>query len=90
MCLQVVLGAAGIGAERALEGLHPLVDPDVLLQLRVGTNEHSLTVWALVGTSAWEQRDRKRTLLQYQHPLTHLALHFVLGAKTTTYPIPFP
>ena len=69
VCLQVVLGAAGIGAERALEGLHPLMDPDVLLQLWVGTNEHSLAIRALVGTSAWEERDRKRTRLQYQHSL---------------------
>ena len=48
MCGEVVLAATGVGTEGTFERLHALVDPDVLLQVRVGAQERSTTVRALV------------------------------------------
>lgn len=49
--LQVVLAPTGMWTEGAFKWLYSLVDPNVFLELRVCSNEHFITVRALVASS---------------------------------------
>lgn len=49
--LQVVLAPTGMWTEGAFKWLYSLMDPNVFLELRVCSNEHFITVRALVASS---------------------------------------
>lgn len=51
--LQVVLAPTGMWAEGAFKWLYSLMDPNVFLELRVCSNEHFITVRALVASSTY-------------------------------------
>lgn len=49
--LQVVLAPTGMWTEGAFKWLYSLMDPNMFLELRVCSNEHFITVRALVASS---------------------------------------
>ena len=61
---EVGLAAAGVRAQGALEGLDALVHPDVLLQVRVGTQENTAAVRTLECTPTWNGQEYLRLIQQ--------------------------
>ena len=57
---EVGLAAAGVRAQGTLEGFDALVHPDVLLQVRVGTQENTAAVRALERTPTWNRQEYLR------------------------------
>ena len=63
--LEVVLTSTGMRTEGALEWLHPLVDPDVLLELGVCSDEHFVTIRTLVASTTYMYKQKLEQITVY-------------------------